>query len=218
MARTKQADPTPDEQAAQEWADTLRNTPGAATPAEEQQVERAQAREEVIEGHVLDMTQEQARVAAEWVRMKRYGKAMTTIIQYIAANALDTSELNAVIMEQMATRILAASTMDDILDPFGTVKGKDLLDKPLYVAGCQFLISTVGQGFPWYVAFEVVDQQTDSRQVVIVGGEKLVPQAAGLHMHNVFPCYVRIHENEKETSAGYHVLELQLPQGNDLPF
>jgi hypothetical protein len=187
--------------------------PGVAAE-EDSQVATVTSAQPVIEGRILDATQEMAQLAANWCRVKNYGPNMITIIQYIAAHAVDTAELNAIIMEQMAIRILNATSPDAILDPLGTLKGKEHLDKPLTVTSCQFLTSTVGEGFPWYAAFNVEDPQTGATDVIIVGGEKLVPQAAGLDMHDAWPRTLRIHEGEKETSNGYKVLELQWPQGN----
>jgi len=160
-----------------------------------------------------NISEEEARKAAEWVRAKRYGPAMTTIIGYIAAHAMDTQDLNSVIMEQMALRILNAQSADEVLDPFGTMRGEDLYDKPLMITGVQYLISDIGgEGFPWYCAVEY-DNGVGGKSVAIVGGEKLVPQLAGLDMHDGFPRLCRIHAGK--TRAGNTILELQLPQGND---
>src|SRR5262249_39618734 len=137
----------------------------------------------VIEGRVLELTQRAAQAAANWCTVRSYGPAMTQITQWIAANALDTAELNSVSMEQMALRVLQAQNPDDMLDPFNTVHGKDILDRPLYVVEAMYLWSDIEnpKAYPWYVSL-TVQRDDDSRTVVTVGGEKLVPQCAGFSM------------------------------------
>lgn len=193
MAKTKADVPTPEEQAAQEWVDTLEATPGAATEAEAQAIERHQAAQDVIEGVVTDLTRAAAARAAEYVDRVKAGPNMTQVIMFIAAKAVDTSELNSVISEQLAARILTAETPDEILDPFSTVKGSDLFDRPITVTGVMYLESDKGEGFPWYVSLDVENEATGGTIPLIVGGEKLVPQVAGFDMRDAWPQRFMIH-------------------------
>jgi hypothetical protein len=175
--------------------------------ADAQQVEVYQDGEPVVEGVPTSMTQQAARRAAEWVKSKGYGDAMGSIIRYIAANAQDTAELNAVIMEQMALRIINATSPEEILDPFATVKGEDLVGVPLEIRGAMFLEGDKNEGFPWYVTLTVFDGRTQREFPVTIGGEKLVPQVAGFDMHDAWPQVVKI--MTYTTRAGFTGYELQ---------
>lgn len=179
--------------------------PGAADPADQELA----TVDDVQEPRPVSMSPEAAQRAANYVQEKALGPSMTQIIVYIAGKAQSTAVLNAVIMEQMAERILNAESPDDILDPFATLKGRDLLGKPLNIVGCRFLESTEAKGFPWYAALEVRDPQTGGIIPVTVGGEKLVPQAAGFDMRDAWPQVLAIHESEQTTSNGFKVLELR---------
>lgn len=166
-----------------------------------------QPADDVIVGEVTEMSQQAAQRAAAWVSGKGYGPNMTTIIQYIAANAQDTAELNAVIMEQMAIRILNAESPEEILDPFATVKGEDLVGVTLEIRGCMFLEGDKNEGFPWYTTLTVFDGRTGREFPVTIGGEKLVPQVAGFDMHDAWPQVVKI--TEFKTRAGFTGYQLE---------
>lgn len=209
MARTKQDDRMPDETAAQEYVDQLHNTPGAGTELEAARIEREQAAQDVIDGVVTDLTQAAAARAAEYVGRKKLGPSMTQIVMYVAAKAVDTAELNTVISEQLAVRILNAQSAADIFDPFGTTRDKDFVGKNLHCEGVMFLESDKAEGFPWYVALDVRDPQTGSLAPIIVGGEKLVPQVAGLDMHDAWPQTIRIESTR--TRGGFDVYGLVPP-------
>lgn len=176
------------------------------TPADQQQVAVPEPAGEPIDAQVIDMTREAAERAALWVQARKYGPNMAQLIAYIASKAVDTSDLNAVIMEQMAIRILNAESPDEILDPFNTLKGADLMDRPMWVEKVMYLESDKTEGFPWYVSLDVRDPNTGQIKPVIVGGEKLVPQVAGLDMHEAFPMNIKI--SSRTTRAGNTVYEL----------
>lgn len=194
--------------------DSLRRDVADVTDPAEQQVEvwaepesEPESEPDVAEGVIVD----EARRAAEYITKRGYGPNTIELVQYIAANAADTNELNTVIIEQMAVRMLAAEEPDEILDPFGTVKGQLLFDKPLWVTGCVFLEGGYGEGFPWYVSLSVTDQVSGTTQVVTIGGEKLVMQCAAFSMHEAWPQMVAIHQSDKPTKAGFRPLELRRP-------
>lgn len=209
MARTRTDATTPDATAEEAWARQV-SEGEAYNPAEGAElatvVDDDQAPQD---GRVLDMSQAAAKRAGNWVKEKGYGPNMTQIIMYIAAHAVDTADLNAVIMEQLAAKILTAESPDEILDPFSTVKGKDLMGKPLDVRSCQFLESDQADGFPWYVSLMALNPQTGGEEPVIVGGEKLVPQIAGFDMRDAWPQVVQI--NSRTTKQGFTVYELVKP-------
>lgn len=203
-------------------ADSMREDPGPAPdfavsdPGDQQMAVRGDQADDgqadIIDGEVVDdFAATMAAQAAQYVALKGYGPKMTEVIRYIAGRALDTAELNSVIMELMADRILNASSAEEVLDPFGTMKAAQLYGKTLWVTACQFLVSDVGEGFPWYAALTVQDPKTREQQVVTVGGEKLVPQVAAFDMRDAWPQALRIMESEKVTKAGFRVLELRSP-------
>lgn len=145
---------------------------------------------------------------AQFVIDRKYGPNTVELVQWIAGSSLDTRDLNVVIIEQMAARFAQAETADEILDPFGTVKGQDMLNRPLWVTGCTFLDSDMAEGFPWYASLVVTDQETGRSRVVTVGGEKLVMTAAALSRQEMWPQAVKIVRSDKPTKAGFYPLDL----------
>lgn len=148
-----------------------------------------------------------AKVAA-FVLDRRYGPNTVALVQWIAEQSLDTRDLNVVIIEQMAARFAEAETADEILDPFGTVKGQDTLNRPLWVTACTFLDSDMAEGFPWYASLVVTDQASGRSRVVTVGGEKLVMTAAALSRAEMWPQMCMIKKSDKPTKAGFYPLDL----------
>lgn len=210
MAQTKRADRTPDESMADPQSQSDPLAAASVADADAQQLAVPATEEPPIVGHVVPEDQAAAKRAANWVQHKGYGDAMTSIIMYIAANAQDTAELNAVIMEQMAIRILNATSPEEILDPFATVKGEDLVGKTLEIRGAMFLEGDKNEGFPWYCTLTCFDAQTGREFPVTIGGEKLVPQVAGFDMHEAWPQVVRI--TEFKTRAGFTGYQLERVQ------
>lgn len=213
MARATRVkdDPTPeyqglaDETDAEQYVQDLH----AADPADQQV--------DTVDGELIEPTPEQRAAmarAADYVRGKGLGDGAATLIAHIAGSAVDTQELNVVIIEQMANRILNASSAAEVLDPFGTVHGRDLLNKPLWITGCQFLESTVdGDGFPWYVTFEVQDRATGQSVPVTVGGEKLVYKAAGIDLHGGWPIAAMITQEPSKRDPSRRINDL-VPTAN----
>jgi hypothetical protein len=182
------------------------------TPASEQQVAVVEPADvsddtaqdpEYIEGKVLSM-----RKAADWVQRRHFGERMRDIIAYIASKSVDTQELNAVILERLAARMLDGEGPDAILDPFGTLKGKELLNRPLMIVACDFLEGDYEESFPWYVSLMVEDNATGGITPVTTGGEKVVIQAAVFDMKGLWPQLCQIKEAPKATRAGFRPLEL----------
>lgn len=188
-------------------AQTPKNKPGTDVEAPEHQTDIEQAHD-VADGVIVAT----ARRAAELIEARGYGPATVKTIHYVAERALDTADLNRVIIEEMNRRFVDASTVDEILDPFGTIKGADYLGKPLEVLGVEFLESDIAEGFPYYVSMRVLDRQSGKTRVLTVGGEKLVMQAAALDAHNAWPQVLAIYEADRATKAGFFPLELRRPK------
>jgi hypothetical protein len=146
---------------------------------------------------------------AEWVRERGLGERTRDVIVYIASKVIDTGDLNAVIMERLMARMLDSDDADAVLDPFGTIKGQDMIGKPLNVVGAEFLEGDFEESFPWYVSLMVQDPATGGVMPVTTGGEKLVLQAAVLDMKEKWPLMVKIVQSDKPTRSGYYPLELR---------
>lgn len=209
MAQTKAGGRTHGGAAGNSSTDDIRDAEVIGTDVSTVDTDQGGAAEDVIAGVAVDLTREAAAKLAEYVQRKNVGPNMTQILMYIAAKAVDTAELNTVISEQLAARILNATNPDDIFDPFGTTRDRDFVNKPLNCEGVMYLDSDKSEGFPWYVALDIRDPQTGNLAPVIVGGEKLVPQVAGLDMHDAWPCVIQI--GTTTTRQGFTVYGLVPP-------
>jgi len=144
--------------------------------------------------------------------LARYGPAARNLIGYIAEKAKMTEDEDVVIAEQVAAQILGAETADDILDPFGTIKGQELLGRNLAVFGCRFLDTDFMQGFPWFVVADVEDPTTGKHFPVTMGGQRVVMQFAGLHRLGEWPQVMTLLRADKPTRKGFYPLRLERPR------
>lgn len=149
-----------------------------------------------------------AERAANFVATRGYGPASTALVMYIAEKAVDESDLNVVITEQLAERLLSAQSADDILLPFDPVQGKTKLGQPIYIEGCT-IIESEYEGFPWYVSLRCKVPATGETYVLTTGGEKVVMQAAAADRAGQWPLYCKLVQTDKETKAGFRPLELR---------
>lgn len=162
----------------------------------------------IDDGQPLDEIEAAAQRAGNFIATRGFGPRTTQLIVYMAQQAVAEADLNVVITEQLAERLLNASSVDDILQPFDPEQGKAHYGKSLLIMGCSFIESDY-EGFPWYVSLECKRPGSGEMFVVTVGGEKIVMQAAAAHMHNAFPMFAMIYQAEKATKAGFHPLELR---------
>ena len=160
--------------------------------------------EDPIQGEIMAA----AERAGTYVAQRGYGPNTVQLIMYIASRAVDEADLNVVIMEQLAARLLGAQSADDILQPFNPQQGKTYYGKPLMIESMSFIESDY-EGFPWYVSLHCKVPATGESFVVTVGGEKVVMQAAAAEKAGALPMYAKIAEAEKATKAGFYPLELR---------
>lgn len=161
------------------------------------------------DGLPVVMAEAAAIRASQFIGERGLGPNATELVAYIASRAVDTADLNVVILEQLADRLLNATTPEDILTPFDPNKGQDYIGETLIVTGATFLESEYSEGFPWFVSLQITLEGTGGQTVVTVGGEKLVMQVAAFDRLNAWPQRLRIHKATKATKAGFYPLELR---------
>ena len=159
---------------------------------------------DVIGGEIVAAAERAAALVTE----RGYGPNTTRLIMYIAERSVDESDLNVVITEQLAERLLNAASPDDILMPFDPIKGQDRLGQPLIIEDVTFIESDF-EGFPWYASMRCKDPGRGESYVLTVGGEKVVMQVAGAVFSGQLPLYCKISKSEKATKAGFFPLDLR---------
>lgn len=150
-----------------------------------------------------------AERALAYVDSRGVGRATQALVAYIAGKAVDSADLNVVILEQLSERILNATSPDDILTPFDPQGMEDLLSTPIMINGCNWLESDFSEGFPWYASLEVVRLDTGEESIRTVGGEQLMYQIAGFDMRDAWPQAVQVVKAKKATKAGFFPYKLR---------
>lgn len=156
-----------------------------------------------------------ARVAA-YLSQRDFGPNTQALVAYIAERAVDTADLNVVILEQLSERLLAATTPDEILMPLDPKGCEEYLGRPLQIEAASFLESDFSEGFPWYTSLTVTVLDTGESAVITIGGEKVMYQVAAFSYHDAWPVTCVIHRRTRATKAGFYPLELR-PVGKASP-
>lgn len=152
-----------------------------------------------------------ANRTAAYVTERGFGPNSIELVQYIAARALDSRDLNVVILEQLSERLLHAQSPADILTPFEPTKGEEYHGKTVEILSTEFLESDFAEGFPWYVSLQIRESATGPTSAITIGGEKLVMQCAAMDRLDMWPAVVRIHRADTPTKSGFYPLELRPP-------
>lgn len=138
----------------------------------------------------------------------------TTIIdnpaQVALRNELDKTiaELRAtgVTAEDIALRILSATTMDDIL---GTqpVSLKDVIGTPFTIRSISLHESDYEAGLPAYCALDAT-WDDDERVVITTGATTVVAQVIAMYRAGLLPARVSSRRANKPTADGYYPVSL----------
>lgn len=162
--------------------------------------------DETVSGEVMEAA---ANRLAVYVDERGYGPNTTELVQYIAFRSLDSSDLNVVILEQLAAKLLDAKSPDDILTPFDPTHGEQLYGKTIEILSAEFLESDFSEGFPWYASIQFRRNATGPTEAATIGGEKLVMQVAALAKAEMLPMVVKVYRAEKPTKSGFYPIELR---------
>jgi hypothetical protein len=136
------------------------------------------------------------------------GPALQSLAEW-AENKLEIAERdNARVMEDIVGRILAGTTVDDVLGAGrgNTVSGENFVDKPFLAHG--FTITRSGyEDQPWYANIDAETLFGDRRRVIVnTGAPKILAALKALEAVGTWPIAVQI--DAAKTSAGYEVLAL----------
>lgn len=153
--------------------------------------------------------EEAAARALAFIDERKLGPKISELVGYIASRAVDTSDLNVVILEQLADRLLAAESPEDVLTPFDPLHGQDYIDVPLQIESVQYLESDYSEGFPWFASLSVIIAGTGEEKVLTIGGEEVLYKLAALDMHDAWPVVAQLTRKKKPTKQGYYPLDLK---------
>lgn len=113
------------------------------------------------------------------------------------------------ISEAIIKRILASTSVDEVLGGAATTPAKDVLGKPFTLTGCHFNRSGIeGDGPGFYAVLDMVT--TDGEKLAVTcGAGNVLAQAWKLVQLGALPIAVTINQSPKPTANGYHVMWLE---------
>ena len=109
----------------------------------------------------------------------------------------------------IVARILAASTLDAILDQGEPLKAEELAEVPLEVTGVRWMRSTYEEGPNVYAVMDAVRADNEERMKVTCGGVNVMTQLLKLQVGQLFPVRVKIVKATRPTKSGFYPYWLQ---------
>lgn len=153
--------------------------------------------------------QDQSNVPAVPTSVELSEADRETFERFLAAAETDAAEVDPdEISMQIIGRILAATTVDDVLGGAGALHARDYLSTPFTLLGVRFNRSGFGGDGPaFYALLEGADNAGEA-VVITCGARNVIAQAWKLRDLGALPLRVQIRESERETAAGYKVMWL----------
>lgn len=121
------------------------------------------------------------------------------------ANLPDDPEATS---KAIVERILAATTLDEILTPAEARHARELLDTPLTVHAVHFNQSDFQEGIGFYAVVDVTDPETGDEFAVTCGGRNVMGQLYSMARENLLPATVKFTQARRPTRQGYFPLWL----------
>lgn len=132
----------------------------------------------------------------------------TRLAEFMAA-ATSQEPVDALAVSiDIAKRILAAETVEDVFGEQEAIHAKDVIGEPLLITGFTFNESTIGgEGPAFYMLIECADPQGEAFKVTC-GALNVMAQVFRLSQMGALPLIAKIEESGKPTKAGYRVMRL----------
>jgi len=117
------------------------------------------------------------------------------------------------VSQEIAGRILGASSVTDVLAPQLTTPAEDVVNLPLTLTAVKWLESTLNQGPKVYAVVNAVNRDGQALTIT-TGASTVLAQLYRLVELDGFPCSARFVKAEKATKAGYYPMWLEAVDAN----
>ena len=112
------------------------------------------------------------------------------------------------VVHGIVSRILDATSLDDVLNKQAVVKLKDYVGRPLVVQSVRWGESDYEGGVPFYAIVDAVVEATGEKVVASCGGQQVLAQLYMMARNNWLPARVTVDTVERPTRGGFYPIWL----------
>lgn len=112
------------------------------------------------------------------------------------------------VVHGIVARVLAAGSLEDVLNKQAVVKLKDYVGRPLTVLGVRWGESDYEGGVPFYAIVDAVVEATGEKVVASCGGQQVLAQLYMMAKHDWLPARVTVDTVERPTRGGFYPIWL----------
>lgn len=137
----------------------------------------------------------------------------TGIGEWLDREREDTATGPVATYRDIVTQILDAKSIFDILTPPDILNTRDCWGRPFALIGVRFNESSFQNGSPVYASMDVVWPDTEKRDVINSGNQRMVAQLLRLHQIDMFPLMVEIERSNTMNEYGNYMYWLKFAPG-----
>lgn len=140
----------------------------------------------------------------------------TGIGEWLDRERDDTATGPVATYRDIVTQVLDAQSVFDVLTPPDVLAARDCVGRPFALISVRFNESSYQQGSPIYASMDVVWPDTEKRDVINSGNQRMVAQLLKLHQLDQFPLLVEIEQSKTMNEYGNFMYWLKFaPGGRD---
>jgi hypothetical protein len=146
-----------------------------------------------------------------FVKARAMGKHTQQMVEYVRATPeIYGSDADAA-SDEIVGRTLQAASVEDVLDTGELTDAESVLGVNLEIWGVKFNESDFQEGSPVYAIIDAFREDTQQRDLIGCGGQRLVAQLVRFHQLNQWPVKCCMVKTRRPTKAGYFPLMLRSP-------
>lgn len=107
-------------------------------------------------------------------------------------------------------QIMAAQTVEQLADAWGSQNTENVLDRPLTVTGISKSPSEVGKELGFFLVVEYIDKTTGAQGVFTTGSISVVAQLCKAYVEGWMPLDVLVRKADRPTADGFYPMHLEL--------
>lgn len=137
----------------------------------------------------------------------------TGIASWLERQRDDTQTGPVATYRAIVEQVLDSKSIFDVLCPPDVLTCRETWGKPFVLTAVRFNESSYEQGAPIYASMEIVWPDTQKKDIINSGVQRMVAQLLVLHKENVFPLLVQIERSNTVNEYGNYMYWLKFAPG-----
>lgn len=136
------------------------------------------------------------------------------LLDYARANMMEEETDTEAVYARMAAQLMAANSVDEVLDTQDSTKAETILNIPIWVTSVTVQESDeeFAEGVGYFVIIKGIRSDRRTEVAVSCGGWSVFMELVRIHMLNDLPQMLCIRQKKRKTKNGYYPLFIGRPQ------